>query len=67
MPSRSLWLWFPLWLRDGGDSLRLGDGPGMVLWLVGWCPKWQSKTLFLMIFHLRSSIVLTFSIAAYLV
>ena len=27
--------------------------------------KWQSKTLFLTIFDLRSSIVLTFSIAAY--
>ena len=27
--------------------------------------KWQSKTLFLMIFDLLSSIVLTFSIAAY--
>ena len=27
--------------------------------------KWQSKTLFLTIFGLRSSIVLTFSIAAY--
>ena len=27
--------------------------------------KWQSKTLFLMNFDLRSSIVLTFSIAAY--
>ena len=26
--------------------------------------KWQSKTLFLTIFYLRSSIVLTFSIAA---
>ena len=29
--------------------------------------KWQSKTLFLTIFDLRSSIVFTFSIAAYLV
>ena len=27
--------------------------------------KWQSKTLFLAIFDLRSSIVLTFSIATY--
>ena len=27
--------------------------------------KWQSKTLFLSIFDLRSSMVLTFSIAAY--
>ena len=27
--------------------------------------KWQSKTLFLLIFDLRSSIVLAFSIAAY--
>ena len=27
--------------------------------------KWQAKTLFLMIFYLRLSIVLTFSIAAY--
>ena len=27
--------------------------------------KWQSKTLFLTIFYLRSSIVLAFSIAAY--
>ena len=27
--------------------------------------KWQSKTLFLLIFDLRSSIVLEFSIAAY--
>ena len=27
--------------------------------------KWQSKTLFLAIFDLRSSMVLTFSIAAY--
>ena len=29
--------------------------------------KWQLKTLFLVIFDLRSSIVLTLSIAAYLV
>ena len=28
--------------------------------------KWQSQTLFLLIFDLRSSIVLAFSIAAYL-
>ena len=34
MPSRGLWLWFPLWLHNGGSSLRLGDGPGMALWLV---------------------------------
>ena len=27
--------------------------------------RWQSKTLFLTIFDLRSSVVLTFSIAAY--
>ena len=27
--------------------------------------KWQSKTLFLLIFDLRSSVVLAFSIAAY--
>ena len=30
-----------------------------------WSDKWQSKTLFLLIFDLRSSIVLAFSIAAY--
>ena len=30
-----------------------------------WGVKWQSKTLFLLIFDLRSSIVLAFSIAAY--
>ena len=29
------------------------------------CDKWQSKTLFLKMFDLRSSIVLVFSIAAY--
>ena len=30
-----------------------------------WGDKWQSKTLFLLIFYLHSSIVLAFSIAAY--
>ena len=30
-----------------------------------WGDKWQSKTLFLLILDLRSSIVLVFSIAAY--
>ena len=30
-----------------------------------WGDKWQSKTLFLLIYDLRSSIVLAFSIAAY--
>ena len=30
-----------------------------------WIDKWQSKTLFLLIFYLRSLIVLAFSIAAY--
>ena len=32
-----------------------------------WGDKWQSKTLFLLIFNLGSSIVLAFLIAAYLV
>ena len=30
-----------------------------------WGDKWQSKTLFILIFDLRSLIVLVFSIAAY--
>ena len=40
------------------------DGRQMAIEISG--DKWQSKTLFSTIFYLRSSIVLTFSIAAYL-
>ena len=36
-----------------------------VITIVICCDKWQSKTLFLTSFDLRSSIVLMFSIAAY--
>ena len=35
------------------------------VFLIAICRQWQSKTLFLLIFDLRSTIVLAFSIAAY--
>ena len=50
--------------------INSGTGPSPTPWVetmfsIAICSQWQSKTLFLTIFDLRSSIILTFSIAAY--
>ena len=37
-PSRGLWLWFPLWLQDGGSGLGLCDGSGVKLFIGGLGP-----------------------------
>ena len=28
-PNGDLWLWFPLWLHDGGSGIRLCDAYGV--------------------------------------
>ena len=67
----------PFTCREGGNRKRnqqsmnadqksIETGFSIAIWWQ-WGDKWQSKTRFQLIFDLRSSIVLAFSIAAYLV
>ena len=67
--------WFPRSHRVGGNRKRYQQSTNVYQksleteFLIAIChhtdDKWQSKTMFLTIFYLRSSIVLAFLIATY--